>query len=110
MWIAPNTAAIFDAMIADAQHNADQLAFWQSCTDPTKIEGHPLAKWNTEQLQAGLTYYSGLRDQAVPNSNEWLALTDRIHSIQENLDSNRIPWAYTLWQGVDYWSPISSRS
>ena len=52
---------------------------------------------------------SDLRTQAVPNSNEWLELTDRVNSIQANLDGNRSPWNYALSSAVNYWSPISSR-
>lgn len=109
MWLPPVAAAIYDSQVADAQAQAEQVAFWHTSTNPAAIEGLPLEQWNTEQLQAGLTYYNDLRAQAVPNSNEWLALTDRVNSIQANLDGNRSPWNYALSNAVDYWGSIATR-
>ena len=109
MWLPPAAAAIYDAQVADAQAHAEQIEFWRSSTNPAQIEGFPLEQWSTEQLQAGLTFYNAQLAQAVPQSNEWLAITDRINSIQANLDGNRSPWNWTLSQAVDYWSPIGSR-
>ncbi|MFO1398002.1 MAG: hypothetical protein U1F48_13150 [Burkholderiales bacterium] len=109
MWLPPAAAAIYDAQVADAAAQAAQVAFWHTSTNPAQIEGLPLEQWSTEQLQAGLAFYGAQRAQAVPQSNQWLALSDRINSIQANLDGNRSPWNWTLSQSVDYWSPIGSR-
>lgn len=109
MWLPPVAAAIYDAQAVEANAQAAQVEFWHTSTNPTAIEGFPLEQWSTAQLQAGLAYYSDLRTQAVPNSNEWLELTDRVNSIQANLDGNRSPWNYALSSAVNYWSPISSR-
>lgn len=109
MWLPPVAAAMYDSQVAEAQAQAEQVAFWQTSTNPAAIEGWPLEKWNTAQLQAGLTYYNAQLAQAVPNSNEWLALSDRVNSIQANLDGNRSPWNWTLSQSVEYWSPIATR-
>lgn len=109
MWLPPAAAAIYDAQVADAEAQAAQVAFWQSSTNPAQIEGYPLEQWSTGQLQAGLAYYNAQLAEAVPQTNQWLELTDRINSIQANLDGNRSPWNWALSQGVNYWSPIGSR-
>lgn len=109
MWLPPAAAAIYDAQVADAQAQAAQVVFWHASTNPAQIEGLPLEQWSTEQLQAGLAYYKAQLADAVPQSNQWLELTDRINSLQANLDGNRSPWNWSLSQAVNYWSTIGSR-
>lgn len=109
MWLPPAAAAIYDAQVADAQQKSDQFAFWQGSTNPAQIEGYPLEQWSTAQLKAGLDFYNTQLANAVPQSNEWLQLTDRINSIQANLDGNRSPWNYALSGSVDYWGTIGHR-
>ena len=110
MWLPPEALAQVQSMYADQKANADQLKFWQTSLDPSRIDGYDLAQWSPQQLQAGLSYYQQLQSQAVPNSNEWRMYQDRINSIQNNMNGNRGAWDWSLTNAPSYFQTIQERS